>query len=53
MTKKTGFKTTAFSEFIRTATPAEKERVYSEVLKNATDKQVNTLRQSVVTKKTT
>ena len=34
---------TAFSKFIREADSAEKKRVYSEVLKRATDRQVRTI----------
>jgi len=37
---------TSFSKFIRSASSGEKKRVYAEVLRKATDRQVKVLEQS-------
>jgi hypothetical protein len=39
-------KTTAFAEFIRSAPAREKKRVYSVVLKKATDRQLDVIRKA-------
>ena len=39
-------KTTSFSEFIRNASSREKKRVYTDVLKKATDRQLNIIRKA-------
>jgi len=43
--KKPG-RTTAFSEFIRNASSREKKRVYSSVLKKATERQLELIRKA-------
>lgn len=40
-------KSSPFSEFIRTASSAEKKRVYGEVLKKATERQERVLKKAV------
>jgi len=44
--KKKTVKTTAFAEFIRSASAREKKRVYSDVLKKATDRQLDVIRKA-------
>ena len=44
--KKKTIKTTAFAEFIRSAPAGEKKRVYSDVLKKATDRQLDVIRKA-------
>lgn len=39
-------KSTPFSEFIRNASAGEKKRVYSDVLKKATDRQLEVVRKA-------
>jgi len=39
-------KTTSFSEFIRTASSREKKRVYTAVLKKATDRQLGVIKKA-------
>ena len=39
-------KTTAFGEFIRKASSGEKKRVYTDVLKKATDRQLDVIKRA-------
>ncbi len=43
-------KSTPFSDFIRDASSREKKRVYSDVLKKATERQLSIIRQAHSTK---
>lgn len=48
--KKKTLKTTTFSEFIRNASSGEKKRVYTDVLKKATERQQTLIEKAAATK---
>ena len=48
--KKKILKSTTFSEFIRNASSGEKKRVYTDVLKKATERQQVLIKDAVLTK---
>ena len=48
--KKKTVKTTAFADFIRNASSGEKKRVYTDVLKKATDRQLFIIKKACASK---